>query len=268
MNTIYLTFPGGKHKVLTMSYDDGKLEDRRLIEIMNQNGIKGTFHINSGIIPNDPERIQFSEMKDLYKGHEISTHTYHHPTIARCPSENIAQHVLADRVELEAAAGYPVKGLSYPNGSYDERIKAMLPFLGISYARTVNSTGTFAMPDDYYEWNPTCHHNRDLIETGKKFLDLFKTQYLYLMYVWGHSYEFTLQNNWELIEEFCQMMGGKEDIWYASNMDIINCLEDYKRLQVSADATFAYNPCAASVWVSVNKDIYEIKSGETVYFAK
>ncbi len=30
MNKVYTCFPGGKHKVLTMSYDDGKLEDRRL----------------------------------------------------------------------------------------------------------------------------------------------------------------------------------------------------------------------------------------------
>ena len=29
---IYTCFPGGKHKVLTMSYDDGRLEDRRLVE--------------------------------------------------------------------------------------------------------------------------------------------------------------------------------------------------------------------------------------------
>ena len=45
--TIYTCFPGGKHKVLTMSYDDGKLEDRRLISIFNKYGIKGTFHLDS-----------------------------------------------------------------------------------------------------------------------------------------------------------------------------------------------------------------------------
>ena len=27
----YICFPEGKHKVLTMSYDDGRLEDRRLV---------------------------------------------------------------------------------------------------------------------------------------------------------------------------------------------------------------------------------------------
>ena len=49
MNRIYCCFPGGKHKALTMSYDDGRTQDRRLIEIFNQNGIKGTFHLNSGL---------------------------------------------------------------------------------------------------------------------------------------------------------------------------------------------------------------------------
>ena len=41
--TIYTCFPQGKHKVLTMSYDDGKIFDRKLIEIFNKYGIKGTF---------------------------------------------------------------------------------------------------------------------------------------------------------------------------------------------------------------------------------
>ena len=42
MKVIYICFPEGKHKVLTMSYDDGKLADRRLVSIFNHYGIKGT----------------------------------------------------------------------------------------------------------------------------------------------------------------------------------------------------------------------------------
>ena len=52
---IYTCFPGGKHKVLTMSYDDGRLEDRRLVELFNRYGIRGTFNLNGGL-PR-PERI-------------------------------------------------------------------------------------------------------------------------------------------------------------------------------------------------------------------
>ena len=34
-----------------------------------------------------------------------------------------------------------------------------------------------------------------------------------MMYVWGHSYEFTDHDNWEVMENFCRRMGGREDIW-------------------------------------------------------
>ena len=47
MNKIYGCFPGGKHKALTMSYDDGKEDDKRLVALFNKYGIKGTFHLNS-----------------------------------------------------------------------------------------------------------------------------------------------------------------------------------------------------------------------------
>ena len=41
-------YPGGLAKAITFSYDDGQVYDRRLIEIFNQAGFKGTFHLNSG----------------------------------------------------------------------------------------------------------------------------------------------------------------------------------------------------------------------------
>lgn len=35
---VYTCFPGGKAKALTMSYDDGKLQDKRLIGILINTG--------------------------------------------------------------------------------------------------------------------------------------------------------------------------------------------------------------------------------------
>ena len=92
---IYTCFPGGKHKVLTMSYDDGRLEDRRLVELFNRYGIRGTFNLNGGL-PR-PERIPESEWVELYKGHEVACHTYHHPTISRSPLDQTARQVLAQQ---------------------------------------------------------------------------------------------------------------------------------------------------------------------------
>ena len=72
MNRVYCCYPGGKHKALTMSYDDGRVHDRRLIEIFNRYGIKGTFHLNSGLfqrMDGKDGRVQPDEVKELYKGH-------------------------------------------------------------------------------------------------------------------------------------------------------------------------------------------------------
>ena len=263
MKTIYYCFPGGKLKVLTMSYDDGRIEDRQLISIFNRYGIKGTFHVNSGRFE-DPKRIKPEEFKELYKGHEISCHTSTHPTIERCPMEQIVREVMDDRAELERLMGYPVRGLSYPNGSYNKAIVDVLPKLGIRYARTVHSTQGFGMPDNFLEWKATCHQNKNLMELGEKFVSLNKTQYLYMMYVWGHSYEFTNENNWDLMEDFCKLTGGKDDTWYATNIQIVDYMETCERLQFSSDLSFVYNPSVQSAWLNVGGNIIEIKGGEQV----
>ena len=93
---IYSCFPNGKAKVLTMSYDDGKLADERLVAIFNKYGIKGTFNLNYGQMEN-PERIDRDKIKALYTGHEIATHTMTHPTISRCPMTEAAKEILTGR---------------------------------------------------------------------------------------------------------------------------------------------------------------------------
>ena len=160
--------------------------------------------------------------------------------------------------------GYPVRGLSYPNGSYSKEIINALPSLGIRYARTVTSTMSFAMPENFLEWNPTCHHNKNLLELGQQFVDLFKKQYLYMMYVWGHSFEFTCEADWEQMERFCDLVAGREDTWYATNIEIVDYLEDARRLQFTVAADIVHNPAARSIWIEVDGDRIEIPGGATV----
>ncbi|TXK84998.1 polysaccharide deacetylase family protein [Paenibacillus sp. N3.4] len=261
MPQILMCYPGGKHKALTMSYDDGRTADKRLVDIFNRNGIKGTFHINSGLF-HSPDRLGEEEVRSLYLGHEVSAHTWTHPTIARCPNEQIVHEVVEDRRNLERIVGYTVRGMSYPNGSYNRRIQDILPGLGMEYARVVSGSGHFGMPDNWLEWQPTCHHNHDLMQHAETFINSHKTQYLNLMYVWGHSYEFDNDNNWELIEEFCTFVGGRSEIWYATNIEIVDYTKAFEQLKFSAALDFVYNPTALSVWLSVDGQLKEVKSGE------
>lgn len=264
--TMYTCFPQGKHKALTMSYDDGRVYDRKLVEIFNKHGIKGTFHINGGFFNCEwvRERVTFDEIKDLYKGHEVSCHTYTHPTIERCPLPQVVQQVIEDRKILEKACGYPVRGMSYPNGSYSEDIKKFLPGCGIEYSRVVGDTHDFKIPTDFLEWKATCHHSKNLMENAKRFAELNKRQYLYLMYVWGHSYEFGDNDDWGLIEEFCEFIGNRDDIWYATNIEIVDYLNAAKNLKYTAVCDKVYNPNAMSVWIQTPTKILEIPGGQTV----
>ena len=42
-------FPEGKKKAFTASYDDGAIQDLRLIELFKKYKIKATFNLNSGL---------------------------------------------------------------------------------------------------------------------------------------------------------------------------------------------------------------------------
>lgn len=264
MPNIYFCFPGGKHKALTMSYDDGRRADERLVGIFNRHGIRGTFHLNSGLL-GDKDRLTAEDAVALYRGHEVSAHTVWHPTMARCPMMQIVDEVMEDRRNLERLFRTTVRGMSYPNGSYSREIKELLPHLGIEYARTVKTTrGGFGLPEDWLEWEATCHHKDRLLEHAQTFIGLHKTQYLYLMYVWGHSYEFDNDNNWELIERFCETTGGREDVWYATNIEIVDYMKACKWLRFAAGREFVQNPGASPVWLSIDGGSVEVPGGGLV----
>ena len=84
------------------------------------------------------------------------------------------------------------------------------------------------------------------------------------MYVWGHSYEFDEQNNWELIEDFCQYISDRKDIWYATNIEIRDYIEACKNLQFSTNQSTIYNPNAISIWLNVNDEIVEVAAGKMI----
>ncbi|MCD7854934.1 MAG: polysaccharide deacetylase family protein [Clostridiales bacterium] len=256
-------FPNNTRKALTMSYDDGKTPDRRLVSIFNKYGIRGTFHVNYGLLPR-PERIEAEELAELYKGHEVSAHGLTHQSLSISPSENIVREVMRDREGLESLVGYPVRGMSYPNGLYDDRVIAILKSCGIEYCRAVETTHDFKIPKDFLRWEGTCHHNQDLLALGKAFLEQPYKNRPHLMYVWGHSYEFDRDNNWELIEEFCKMMSGKSDIWYCTNIEFVDYMKALKALRFSADCSIVYNPTALKLTFSVDEQPVEIKPGETI----
>ncbi len=242
---IRFLYPEGKFKALTMSYDDGVHQDRRLLELFNRYGIRGTFHINSGILDTG-NRIASSEVAALYKGHEVSCHTVTHPFLERLPRTEAAREIFEDRKRLEELCGYPVIGMSYPFGTWNNEVIEIAKSCGIVYSRTTRASGGFGIPQDFMAWETTCHH-REMLEKAPQFKENNRHP-LGLFYVWGHAYEFDDRNNWNEIEEFCVTMAGLPDVWYATNIEIYRYITAIRSVVTSADGKMVYNPTAEKIW--------------------
>ena len=150
-------FDGGKPMAATMSFDDGVIPDRRLISIFDKYGIKGTFHLNSGLF-STPNRVEAADVREIYKNHEVALHGREHLTLTELPVHNMAVEVFEDKKSLEALCKYPIIGMSYANGAYDERVLRVLSDCGVKYSRTVWDTGRFILPEEFLRWHPTCHY--------------------------------------------------------------------------------------------------------------
>ena len=277
MKYMVLRFPDGKPKALTLSYDDGVRDDMKLAEIIGRYGIKCTFN-HTGT-----EKMTKAEVEEyiLSKGHEIAVHGANHRAEGRIrPIEGI-RDVLDCRKCLEEKYGIIIRGMAYPdsgirffngNATYEE-IRSYLKKLDIAYARSaVGDNDRFELPEDWYAWTPTAHHkNPDLMQYIETFLsiDLSERNYMStkdprLFYLWGHSYEFEREKNWELLEEICEKLSRKPDIWYATNMEIYRYVSAYHALQYSADGQIVYNPTVHTVWFEIDGTPYSVRSDETV----
>lgn len=266
----------GKTKVLTLSYDDGVVQDIRLMEILNKYGIKATFNISSGAyFPEDGVREKFygrlklSEAKKLYTdcGHEIAVHAFTHPYLEKLDTAEMIYEITEDRKAIETHYGKITRGMAYPFGTYNEKVIDVLEKCQIAYARTVQSTHHYGFPENWLTLHPTCHHNDEQLDDLIRAFVEIPSRYnnVEMFYLWGHSYEFDNDDNWEVIEKFCEYAGGHEDIWYATNIEIYDYVKAYERLQTSYDKKIIYNPSAIDVWADIKGQAYCIKAGTTLY---
>lgn len=266
-----MRFPDAKLKALTLSYDDGVKQDERFMEILDRHGLKCTFNLNSGCYPPEKtvhRRLTRERCIELYKNspHEVAVHGLTHPFLERLTPANIAYEIIKDRESLENDFECIVRGMAYPYGTYSDEVVETLKACGIVYARTTKSTETFDIPTDWLRMPATCHHNNPrLMELAREFVEKpparKKAQ---LFYLWGHTYEFDDKDNWNIIEEFAEYMGGREEIWYATNIEIFEYIEDFNRLIFSVDAMRVKNPTARTLWFRFDNKVFSIDAGETI----
>lgn len=280
----FMRFPEGKAKAVTFSYDDGAPGDLRTADTLAKAGMKCTFNLN--MQEGYENRITAQEVREhmLDKGHEIAVHgAFHRAPGKHRPIEGI-RDVLDCRLAMEKEFGMIVRGMAYPDSGIKiclpetdyETIRGYLKDLDIVYARTLaGDNKEFRLPEDWYAWMPSVHAtNPEIFDYIDAFLKLDPIGDSYgaardsrLFYLWGHTFEFERESfglGWEHLDRICEKLGGHDDIWYATNMEIYNYVEAYKALSFSADSTMVYNPTLIPVWFDINRKVYVINPGETI----
>lgn len=214
-------------KIFTMSYDDGVVQDKKFLEIINKYDVKCTFNINSSRVKEVSDGLYLShdEMMKLYHNHEIAVHTCTHPSLTDLIDEEIFYEVQQDKLNLQSIFSREIEGMAYPFGSYDDRVKVFVAKSGIKYARTVVSTHDFARPNDFLEWHFTCHHkDPQLMTLAQQFCQLQELEEHQVFSIWGHSFEFDGDQNWDILENLCQFITKYEDVHLVTNIEAYHML--------------------------------------------
>lgn len=270
-----MRFIDGKQKVLTFSYDDGNAPDLRLMRIFDKYGLKGTFNLNSGLLRDSDEvretpegKLTRGEVKKYFSdtAHEAAVHTLTHDWFATLSDSEAIYETVEDRRNLEELTGKTVRGMAYPFGCFTQAQFPLLRSCGIVYSRSTKSTHGFDLPEEWLDLCPTCHHNDEkLFELAEQYVALKPMWGICTMfYIWGHAFEFDKDDNWDRIENLAEMVSGKDDIWYATNIEIYDYVQAYNSLQTSYDGRIINNPSATDVWVKAFGKTFKVEAGKSV----
>ncbi|MFA6566906.1 MAG: polysaccharide deacetylase family protein [Victivallales bacterium] len=267
-------FPYEKRIAVTTSFDDAVVQDRRVVKAFNDWGLKGTFNLNSGLLlrtgrpsTESSGHIDACEVAELYKGHEVAVHTVTHPSLTKLDATQIAMEVIEDRKALEDLVGYPVRGMAYPNGAYDEKVINVLRQTGIVYSRTVENNPRCFPPAEPLAWASTAHmYSKNPCPVNENFEKLYSNKnYSGVFYIWGHTYEFERKGcDWADLERIFKPLSGKPDVWYCTNIELFDYEAARNRVVIAANLETAFNPSAITVSIKADNRIVDVPAGKTV----
>lgn len=244
-------------KYFTLSFDDGLEQDKEIIRILQEFGLKGcTFNLNAGLlgkkmvmgrigeygIMEKPDlslagkkkcglhyvpycRIPADEVKQVYADFEVASHAYLHENVAKLSGPALEACIRKDVETLQALTGKEVVGFAYPFGAVSEEAAAALKKCGIRYARTTMSSKGFDLPADPLKLAPSCWMGQKMVfDLAQRFADAEPTEKDQMLYIWGHGYELdygTKRNSWDALKRLCEIIAKAKDVECRTNAQIL-----------------------------------------------
>lgn len=244
-------------KYFTFSFDDGLQQDKRIIEILKESGLRGcTFNLNAGLLGQErvmgrlseygfvekadlhlagakkglvhyveSRRIPVDEIAQVYSGFEVASHTYLHQNLKALSDDELDECLSRDVKSLGKLVGENIVGFAYPFGAVSDKAVEALKRNGIAYARTTRSSRCFALPADKHRFQPTCWlGEKDSLALAESFAQSEASEGDSLMCVWGHGYELdygTARNNWDKLKRLCEIIATADDVICCTNSEAL-----------------------------------------------
>lgn len=266
-------YPNGKTKAFNVTYDDGVLQDRDFVKMLNKYGIKGTFNLNSGLMQNEfawfhecgmiVKRLSVDAVKELYTGHEIASHTLTHPNMQGMSAEQILREMSQDKDNLEHIFGTKILGFAVPFNYYSDLVAECAKIVGFEYARTSDMSGGYTPSEDAYYWRAGIFHLSPELES---YIDVFleTDEELAVGQIVGHSYDFDAERNWNQMEELLAKVAEDSNVWFATHLELVRYLKAMKEAEITENSI--QNNSEIDLWFDLNGKTIMIKPDESVSF--
>lgn len=200
-------------KIFLLSFDDGTIWDKPMVELLNKYGIPCTFNLNSGLedfvweFEGKPViRQHLAGTTEQYRGHEVASHTLTHPWLNSLTPPALSREVGNDCAAIKGIFGLEEIGFGVPFTACGEReINIIRKY--VRYIRLSQDSGTFALPEDPYHIPIHAVYNSPSI---REKIAAFAANDLpvSLFVMAGHSYELEYLNHWGYMEELLQYIRG------------------------------------------------------------
>ena len=217
-------------KIVCLSFDDGTIYDEGFVALLNRYGLKATLNLNSGLkdfvwyFDDRPiRRLDLSKTVELYKGHEVASHSLTHPYFSGLNEEQIVKEVGEDLDNLSSIFGEKVSGFAFPFIDQTEwNIEMVRKHFDLEYIRFSHMTNEYFPKDRYHIPINAFYNNDDIYEK----LEAFKRNELEnsLFMIVGHSYEFEMRDEWGRIEALLAYLKENKDLTVMTARDAVRYL--------------------------------------------
>jgi peptidoglycan/xylan/chitin deacetylase (PgdA/CDA1 family) len=213
--------------LVTQSWDDGVLDDLRLMDILRKYRARATFNLCPGIYrdqrvlgwkykDHDVYRLSAEDVRTSFGDFEVASHSVTHPHLEQLDREAVRRELVDSRHILEDWFQRPIRGFAYPFGSFNATVKEELRSAGYAYARTVARSERVFPPDDPMEFNVNAHiHDPGFWEAFER-----SNKPGGVFYFWGHSYEMRTEALWADYEEKIARLSATPDVRWVTNIEL------------------------------------------------